>query len=128
MSAAKVLPPSHPCGPPGTDSQSPANRWRRERSGKVSDADRVPTGAPVAYQVAHLGWGPRYEYDLADDADVPLMHERVVLEAQTPEDLLAPLNADVLRSHWQALFLPGPARAAGESRFPELASPAAAAA
>ncbi|MFZ3494134.1 hypothetical protein ACODT5_13065 [Streptomyces sp. 5.8] len=76
----------------------------------------------------HLDWGPHYEYDLADDADVVLMYERVIREAQTPEDLHAHLNADVLRSHWRTLFLPGPARAAWEARFPELASASAAAA
>ncbi|WP_405978172.1 hypothetical protein [Streptomyces sp. NBC_00158] len=76
----------------------------------------------------HLDWGPPYEYDLADDADVVLMYERVIREAQTPEDLHAHLDAEVLRSHWQALFLPRPARAAWEYRFPELASASAAAA
>ncbi|MDJ0380138.1 hypothetical protein [Streptomyces sp. G-G2] len=76
----------------------------------------------------HLDWGPHYEYDLADDADVLLMYERVIREAQTPEDLHSHLDADVLRSHRRALFLPGPARAAWESRFPELASSQAAAA
>ncbi|MCP3757257.1 hypothetical protein [Streptomyces sp. TBY4] len=76
----------------------------------------------------HLDWGPHYEYDLADDADVVLMYERVIREAQTAEDLHAHLNADVLRSHWRALFLPGPARVAWEARFPQLASAPAAAA
>ncbi|MCX5193593.1 hypothetical protein OOK31_06755 [Streptomyces sp. NBC_00249] len=75
----------------------------------------------------HLDWGPHYEYDLADVADVLLMYERVIREAQTPEDLHTHLNADVLRSRWRKLFLPGPARAAWEARFPELASTAAAA-
>ncbi|WP_330333144.1 hypothetical protein OHS33_27835 [Streptomyces sp. NBC_00536] len=56
------------------------------------------------------------------------MHERVIPEAQTSEDLHAHLSVDALRSHWHALFLPGPARAAGESRFPELADTSAAAA
>ncbi|MCP3759147.1 hypothetical protein [Streptomyces sp. TBY4] len=75
----------------------------------------------------HLDWGPHYEYDLADEADVLLMYERVIREAQTPDDLHAHLNADVLRSHWRALFLPRPARAAWEAGFPELASASAAA-
>ncbi|MFF4423889.1 hypothetical protein ACFY04_24435 [Streptomyces sp. NPDC001549] len=76
----------------------------------------------------HLDWGPHYEYDLSDDADVLLMYERVIREAQTPGDLHAHLDIAVLRTHWRALFLPGPARAAWEARFPELASTSAAAA
>lgn len=56
------------------------------------------------------------------------MYERVIREAQTADDLHAHPDADVLRSHWRALFLPGPARAAWESRSPELASASAAAA
>ncbi|MFG2879431.1 hypothetical protein ACGFYU_31245 [Streptomyces sp. NPDC048337] len=76
----------------------------------------------------HLDRGPHYAYGLADDADVLLMYERVIREAQTPEDLHAHPDADVLRSHWRTLFPPCPARAAWEARFPELASASAAAA
>ncbi|MFF5146954.1 hypothetical protein ACFY6U_45825 [Streptomyces sp. NPDC013157] len=75
----------------------------------------------------HIDWGPHYEYDLADEADLLLMYERVIREAQSTGDLRAHLNADLLRRHWTDLFLPAPARAAWQARFPEL-SPAAAAA
>ncbi|MDX2683201.1 hypothetical protein [Streptomyces soliscabiei] len=75
----------------------------------------------------HIDWGPRYAYDLADEADLLLMYERVIREARTAADLRAYLNADLLRRHWTDLFLPTPARAAWRARFPELARAAAAA-
>lgn len=75
----------------------------------------------------HLDWGPRYVYDLADEADALLMCERVIREAPQPEDLHAYVNADLLRRHWVDLFLPLPVRVAWETRFPELVSTAAAA-
>ncbi len=75
----------------------------------------------------HLDWGPRYVYDLADEADVLLMHERVIREAPEPDDLHAYVNVALLRRHWADLFLPMPVRAAWEARFPELATTAAAA-
>ncbi|GCB43189.1 hypothetical protein [Streptomyces sp. NL15-2K] len=75
----------------------------------------------------HIDWGPRYEYDLADDADLLLMYERVIREAQSAADLRAHLNASLLRRHWTDLFLPAPAHAAWQTRFPELAPAAAAA-
>ncbi|MFG2868853.1 hypothetical protein ACGFZH_11175 [Streptomyces zaomyceticus] len=85
-------------------------------------------GSGIVVLPRHLDWGPHYEFDLADDADVRLMYERVIREAQAPEDLHAHLNADMLRAHWRTLFLPRPARATWEARFPELASTPAAAA
>jgi hypothetical protein len=75
----------------------------------------------------HLDWGPRYVYDLADQADVVLMYERVIREAQTPADLETYLNGPLLRQLWADLFLPLPVRTAWQSRFPELAAKAAAA-
>jgi hypothetical protein len=75
----------------------------------------------------HLDWGPRYVYDLADEADVLLMYERVIREAPELDDLHAYVNADLLRHHWVDLFLPLPLRGAWETRFPELVTTAAAA-
>jgi hypothetical protein len=75
----------------------------------------------------HIDWGPAYEYDLADEADLVLMYERVIREAQTQADLRSHLHADLLGRHWTDLFLPAPARAAWQTRFPELAPTAAAA-
>lgn len=76
----------------------------------------------------HIDWGPHYEYDLSDAADVVLMYERVIREAQTAADLLAYLNASVLRRVWPDLFLPLPARKCWQTSFPELSSARAAAA
>jgi hypothetical protein len=75
----------------------------------------------------HIDWGPYYLYDLTDEADLLLMYERVIREAQTPDDLRTHLNATLLRRHWTDLFLPSPARTAWQARFPELAATAAAA-
>ncbi|MEH0441569.1 hypothetical protein QBA74_39850 [Streptomyces scabiei] len=86
-----------------------------------------PTSGTVTLP-RHIDWGPPYEYDLADEADLLLMYERVVREAQTTADLRSHLNTDLLRRHWTDLFLPAPARAAWQNRFPELAPSTAAAA
>lgn len=75
----------------------------------------------------HIDWGPHCAYDLADEADLLLMYERVLREAQSPADLCAHLNADLLRRHWTDLFLPAPVREAWQTRFPQLAPAAAAA-
>ncbi|MEH0575699.1 MULTISPECIES: hypothetical protein [Streptomyces] len=85
-----------------------------------------PTSGTVTLP-RHIDFGPHYESDLADKADLLLMYERVVREAQSAADLRAHLNADLLRRHWTDLFLPTPARAAWQARFPELAPAAAAA-
>jgi hypothetical protein len=55
------------------------------------------------------------------------MYKRVIREAQSTADLSAYLNGDLLRRHWAGLFLPTPARAAWQARYPELAPAAAAA-
>jgi hypothetical protein len=75
----------------------------------------------------HIDWGPANEYGLADEADLVLMYEQVIREAQTQADLRSHLNADLLRRHWTDLFLPAQAPAAWQTRFPELAPTAAAA-
>ena len=75
----------------------------------------------------HLDWGPEYIYDIADKADLVLMYERVIREAQTPSDLRTHLNATLLRRLWPDLFLPAPVRSAWQARFPELAATPAAA-
>ncbi|MFE9439179.1 hypothetical protein ACFYO2_09255 [Streptomyces sp. NPDC006602] len=85
-----------------------------------------PTSGTVTLP-RHIDWGPHYEYDLADEADLLLMYERVIREAQTAADLRAYVNVDLLRQRWTALFLPAPARAAWQARFPELAPAVAAA-
>ncbi|MBV9025169.1 MAG: hypothetical protein JO362_15580 [Streptomycetaceae bacterium] len=68
----------------------------------------------------HIDWGPQYVYDLADEADLLLLYERVIREAQTQVDLARHLNESVLRRIWTDLFLPSPVRSAWQARFPEL--------
>lgn len=91
----------------------------------LSELDGPTTGTVTLPR--HLDWGPRYVYDLTDKADVVLMYERVIREAQTPADLQTYLNGALLRRLWADLFLPLPVRSAWQSRFPELAATAAAA-
>lgn len=75
----------------------------------------------------HIDWGPHYEYDLADEADLILMYERVIREAQSAADLRSYLSADLLLRHWGNLFLPSAVRVAWQTRFPELGPTVAAA-
>jgi len=70
--------------------------------------------------------GPPYTYDLTDAGEVAVMYETVIREARDPADLAAFLDADTLRALWPSLFLPAPARALWEARFPELRQAAAA--
>ncbi len=85
-----------------------------------------PTTGTVALP-RYIDWGPQYAYDLADHADLVLMYERVIREAQTPDDLHANLDRATLLRIWPELFLPREARAVWQARFPELGSRAAAA-
>ncbi|WP_042401385.1 hypothetical protein [Streptacidiphilus carbonis] len=75
----------------------------------------------------HIDWGPDYGYELTDEADLAVMYERVIREAQTVEDLAGFLDAATLRRLWASLIIPAPARVLWEGRFPELARRAAAA-
>lgn len=76
----------------------------------------------------YLDWGPAYEYELADAADLAVMYERILREARSREDLEAYLDDGTLRRLWGQLVLPAPVRALWECRFPELAARRAAAA
>jgi hypothetical protein len=76
-----------------------------------------PTSGTVALPW-YIDWGPHYEYDLADEADLVLMYERAIREAQSPADLSSYLSADLLRRHWTNLFLPSAVRVAWQTRSP----------
>ncbi len=84
-----------------------------------------PTGGTVVLP-RHIDWGPAYVYDLADESDLALLYERVIREAQTPDDLTAFLDGATLRRLWPTLIVPRPARARWEARFEELAHQAVA--
>jgi hypothetical protein len=68
----------------------------------------------------HLDWGPDYVYDLDDSADLAVMYERVVREAQSAADLQEHLDGTTLQLLWRQLIIPAPARARWEQRFPQL--------
>lgn len=82
--------------------------------------DLVGPSEGVVRLPRHLDWGPAYEYDLADAADLAVMYERVIREAQSGEDLQTCLDGDTLRRLWGRLVVPAPVRALWERRFPEL--------
>nr|WP_237419291.1 hypothetical protein [Kitasatospora sp. SID7827] len=75
----------------------------------------------------HLDWGPEYAYDLDDDADLAVMYERVVREAESAADLRDHLDGATLQRLWPHLIIPAPARARWEQRFPQLSREATAA-
>ncbi|WP_457034074.1 hypothetical protein [Kitasatospora sp. P5_F3] len=85
-----------------------------------------PTAGAVTLP-RHLDWGPPYTYDLGDPADLVLMYERVIREAQSPADLHDHLDRNTLLRTWAELFLPRELRALWQARFPELGPRAAAA-
>ncbi|MFI1828420.1 hypothetical protein ACH41E_18530 [Streptomyces sp. NPDC020412] len=83
-----------------------------ELDGPTSGAVRLPR---------HIDWGPAYEYELGDAADLAVMYERVLREARSREDLQTYLDGITLWRLWAHLVLPSPLRALWEDRFPELA-------
>ncbi|RAJ38335.1 hypothetical protein K353_04269 [Kitasatospora sp. SolWspMP-SS2h] len=85
-----------------------------------------PTTGPVVLP-RYLDWGPPYTYDLTDQADLVLMYERVIREAQSPADLHDHLDRATLLRIWPELFLPRELRTLWQARFPELGPRAAAA-
>lgn len=85
-----------------------------------------PTTATVTLPRS-IDWSPHYIYDLGDPADLVLMDERAIREAQTPDDLRTYHCGSTLRRLWPALFLPAPARTPWVTKFPELGRSAAAA-
>ncbi|QDY78204.1 hypothetical protein [Streptomyces qinzhouensis] len=84
-----------------------------ELGGPTSGAVRLPR---------HIDWGPAYEYELADSADLAVMYERVLREARSREDLQTYLDGSTLWRLWGHLVLPAPLRTLWEGRFPELAA------
>lgn len=107
----------------------PVSRYAAARPYAVP-ASLAELGGPTTGTIVlprHIDWGPEYVYDLADEADVVLMYERVIREAQSPSDLYTYLNEAVLRRLWRSLFLPPQVRAVWLSRFPALRTTSAAA-
>ncbi len=67
-----------------------------------------------------LAWSSERSFDLADPVQRMLYQMTVLNAAVTPEHYTRWLNADLLRSDWAGLRLPGPLRDTWQGRFPEL--------
>ncbi|WP_045879152.1 hypothetical protein [Pseudofrankia sp. DC12] len=80
--------------------------------GPVSGVVRLP---------AHLDWSGHAEYDLDAPGRIVDLYRAVLVEAASPQDLYAFLNAAVLRRLWAVLWLPAQLRRAWELKFPVLA-------
>src|SRR5215813_278483 len=79
-----------------------------------------PTGGLVRLP-GHLAWSGSSEYDLDAPGRIIDLYRTVLIEAATPEDLYAYLDAGTLQRLWSYLWLPTELRTAWESRFPQLA-------
>jgi hypothetical protein len=70
----------------------------------------------------HLAWSGSAVYDLDVPGRVVDMYRTVLIEAASPEDLHAYLNAGLLRRLWSYLWLPPAVRQMWQSRFADLAA------
>ena len=80
--------------------------------GPFSGTVRLPT---------HLDWSGNAVYDLDAPGRIADLHRTVLIEAASPQDLYAYLDAGVLRRLWALLWLPAQLRKAWEQKFPVLA-------
>jgi hypothetical protein len=69
----------------------------------------------------HLDWSGRGRYDLGVPGRVVDLYRTVLIEAASPDDLLAYLDRATLQRLWVSLWLPVGLRLIWENRFPELA-------
>lgn len=86
--------------------------WLDLLQGPSSGTLRLPT---------HLDWSGRAVYDLDAPGRVVDLYRAVLIEAASPQDLYAYLDATVLRRLWALLWLPAQLRKAWEQKFPVLA-------
>lgn len=101
--------------------EAPAARYRRPYVVAESlDLLRGPSSGTVRLPV-HLDWSGNAVYDLDAPGRIVDLYRAVLIEAASPQDLYAYLDAGVLRRLWALLWLPGPLRRAWEQRFPVLA-------
>src|SRR5260370_24757215 len=83
-----------------TGGHQPVRRGLAVRAADVAGRPRRADQRPVALP-RHIDWGPPYIYELADESDTVVMYERVIREAQSPDDLAAFLDATTLRGSGQ---------------------------
>lgn len=70
---------------------------------------------------SHLDWSGHAEYDLDAPGRVVDLYRAVLIEAASPQDLYAYLDARMLRRLWALMWLPAQLRRAWELKFPVLA-------
>ena len=70
----------------------------------------------------HLAWSGSAVYDLDSPGRVVDLYRTVIIEATSPEDLHAYLNAATLRRLWSYLWLPPAVRQMWQGRFADLAA------
>jgi hypothetical protein len=70
---------------------------------------------------SHLDWSGNAEYDLDAPGRVVDLYRAVLIEAASPQDLCAYLDAGMLRRLWALMWLPATLRRAWDLRFPVLA-------
>jgi hypothetical protein len=69
----------------------------------------------------HLDWSGQAEYDLDAPGRVIDLYRAVLIEAASPQDLYAYLDAGMLRRLWALMWLPMQLRRVWERKFPVLA-------
>jgi hypothetical protein len=104
------------------DSRSaPVARYRRPYAVAESlDLLRGPSSGTVRLPT-HLDWSGNAVYDLDAPGRIVDLYRAVLIEAATPQDLYAYLDAGILRRLWALLWLPAQLRKAWEQKFPILA-------
>ncbi len=70
----------------------------------------------------HLAWSGSAVYDLDSPGRVVDLYRTVIIEAASPEDLRAYLDARTLRRLWSYLWLPPAVRQMWQVRFADLAA------
>lgn len=103
------------------DRSAPPARYRRPYAVAESlDLLRGPSSGTVQLPT-HLDWSGNAVYDLDAPGRIIDLYRAVLIEAATPQDLYAYLNAGTLRRLWAMLWLPTQLRRAWEQKFPVLA-------
>lgn len=103
------------------DRSAPAARYRRPYAVAESlDLLHGPSSGTVRLPT-HLDWSGNAVYDLDAPGRIIDLYRAVLIEAATPQDLYAYLDAGILRRLWAMLWLPVQLRRSWEQKFPVLA-------
>lgn len=101
--------------------EAPAARYRRPYAVAESlDLLHGPSSGTV-HLPTHLDWSGCAVYNLEAPGRIVDLYRTVLIEAASPQDLYAYLNAAALRRLWALLWLPAQLRKAWEQKFPVLA-------